>query len=252
MSEIAFGRTRNRSLLGTLNDFAFMAQVGSARRPEPETPEELMRFLAQTPILPLDGASPIALTRAVFRASIARDAPFSVAPALDCSGALGRVKTALRRCAVLTRPARSQRAGNYRSDAVTEHIGQESSTVTRLSGRPTSGVFARLVAESGSDLEAARRLGLPATQRPDRRLVYGVEGRHERPRGAHARFDQDHQPARRVSRPNSAWSCCSSFRDFHASASATTAEAPKARDAIKARTHDVGVVVNGPRINRGM
>jgi hypothetical protein len=67
MSEIAFGRTRNRSLLGTLNDFAFMAQVGNARRPEPETPEELIRFLAQTPILPLDGASPIALTQAVFR-----------------------------------------------------------------------------------------------------------------------------------------------------------------------------------------
>lgn len=67
MSEIAFGRTRNRSLLGTMNDFAFMAQVGSARRPEPETPEELMRFLALTPILPLDGASPIELTRAVFR-----------------------------------------------------------------------------------------------------------------------------------------------------------------------------------------
>ncbi|MCC7123390.1 MAG: hypothetical protein IT178_00970 [Acidobacteria bacterium] len=67
MSEIAFGRTRNRSLLGTLNDFAFMAQIGDARRPEPETPEELIRFLAQTPILPLDGASPIELTRAVFR-----------------------------------------------------------------------------------------------------------------------------------------------------------------------------------------
>ena len=67
MSEIAFGRTRNRSLLGTLNDFAFMAQVGNARRPEPETQDELMRFLAQTPILPLDGASPIELTRAVFR-----------------------------------------------------------------------------------------------------------------------------------------------------------------------------------------
>ena len=71
MSEIAFGRTRNRSLLGTLNDFAFMAQVGSARRPEPETPEELMRFLAQTPILPLDGASPIELTRAAFEARVA-------------------------------------------------------------------------------------------------------------------------------------------------------------------------------------
>jgi hypothetical protein len=67
MSELAFGRTRNRSLLGTLNDFAFMAQSGDARRTEPESPEELMRFLSQTPILPLDGASPIELTRAVFQ-----------------------------------------------------------------------------------------------------------------------------------------------------------------------------------------
>ena len=67
MSEIAFGRTRNRSLLGTLNDFAFMAQSVNARRAEPESPEELMRFLSQTPILPLDGASPIELTRAVFQ-----------------------------------------------------------------------------------------------------------------------------------------------------------------------------------------
>jgi hypothetical protein len=72
MSDIAFGRTRNRSLLGTLNDFTFMAQVGNARRPEPETPEELMRFLAQTPILPLNGASPIELTRAAFGTRIAR------------------------------------------------------------------------------------------------------------------------------------------------------------------------------------
>src|SRR5262245_12200987 len=71
MSEVAFGRTRNRSLLGTMNVFAFMAQVGSARRPEPETPEELMRFLAQSPILPLDGASPIELTRAAFEARVA-------------------------------------------------------------------------------------------------------------------------------------------------------------------------------------
>jgi hypothetical protein len=66
MSEWAFGRTRNRSLLGTLNDFAFMAQSVDARRTEPESPEELMRFLSQTPILPLDGASPIELTRAAF------------------------------------------------------------------------------------------------------------------------------------------------------------------------------------------
>jgi hypothetical protein len=66
MSEITFGATRNRSLLGTLNDFAFMAQSVKARRAEPESPEELMRFLSQTPILPLDGASPIQLTRAAF------------------------------------------------------------------------------------------------------------------------------------------------------------------------------------------
>ena len=72
MSELAFGRTRNRSLLGTLNDFAFMAQSGDARRTEPESPEELMRFLSQTPILPLDGASPIELTHAAFRTRTSR------------------------------------------------------------------------------------------------------------------------------------------------------------------------------------
>ena len=66
MSEIAFGGTRNRSLLGTLNDYAFMAQSVDTRRTEFESPEELMRFLSQTPILPLDGVSPIELTRAVF------------------------------------------------------------------------------------------------------------------------------------------------------------------------------------------
>jgi hypothetical protein len=72
MSEMAFGRTRNRSLLGTLNDFAFMAQQGNANQVEPEPPEELMRFLAQTPILPLDGASPIELTLAAFETRSAR------------------------------------------------------------------------------------------------------------------------------------------------------------------------------------
>jgi len=66
MTGLAFSRTRNRSLLGTLNDFAFMAQSMDARRTEPESPEEMMRFLSQTPILPLDGASPIELTRAAF------------------------------------------------------------------------------------------------------------------------------------------------------------------------------------------
>jgi hypothetical protein len=66
MSEIAFGRTRNRSLLGTMNDFAFMAQSIDRSRAVPETPEELMSFLAETPILPLKGARPIDLTLAAF------------------------------------------------------------------------------------------------------------------------------------------------------------------------------------------
>lgn len=67
MRQMAFGRTRSRSLLGTMNDFALMGKIGDANRTEPESPEELMRFLADTPILPLKGASPIDLTLALFR-----------------------------------------------------------------------------------------------------------------------------------------------------------------------------------------
>ena len=66
MSTVAFGRTQSRSLLGTLNDYSAMARYGYQHRGVPESPEELMRFLAQTPILPLKGASPIELTRAAF------------------------------------------------------------------------------------------------------------------------------------------------------------------------------------------
>lgn len=49
-----------------MTDYAIMARHVDVRRAEPETPEALMRFLAQTPILPLDGARPIDLTRAAF------------------------------------------------------------------------------------------------------------------------------------------------------------------------------------------
>jgi hypothetical protein len=66
MMQVAFGRTRNRSLLGTLNEFAFMAQGGVWHGRDPESPEELMRFLSGTPILPLKGARPKDLTRNVF------------------------------------------------------------------------------------------------------------------------------------------------------------------------------------------
>src|SRR5579864_3229049 len=51
MSEIAFGRTMNRSLLGTLNDFAFTAQSVDARTGRTRVAEELMQFPSQTPIL---------------------------------------------------------------------------------------------------------------------------------------------------------------------------------------------------------
>lgn len=66
MSTVAFGPTRNRSVLGTLNDFAYMAKCGTAHRPEPESLADLRAFLTRTPILPLKGANPIDLTLAAF------------------------------------------------------------------------------------------------------------------------------------------------------------------------------------------
>ena len=65
MSQMTFGRTRSRSLLGTMNDFSFGAGVHFATsRDEPL--EKIARALANTPILPLDGSCPIDLTRAAF------------------------------------------------------------------------------------------------------------------------------------------------------------------------------------------
>jgi hypothetical protein len=63
MSEIAFGRTRSRSLLGSLNDFSMMARMHFVtRRSDPL--ERIARDLAETPlILPFDGAHPSAVTR---------------------------------------------------------------------------------------------------------------------------------------------------------------------------------------------
>jgi hypothetical protein len=66
MSEMAYGRTKSRSLLGTLNDFSFGVRVHfiTARH---ESLEDIARVLARTPIMPLDGARPIDLTRGLFR-----------------------------------------------------------------------------------------------------------------------------------------------------------------------------------------
>jgi hypothetical protein len=65
MSEILYGRTKSRSLLGTLNDFSFGTRVHfiTARN---DSLEDIARVLARTPILPLDGARPIDLTRGLF------------------------------------------------------------------------------------------------------------------------------------------------------------------------------------------
>ncbi len=66
MSEIAYGRTKSRSLLGTLNDFSFGVRVHfiTARH---ESLEDIARVLARTPIMPLAGARPSDLTRALFQ-----------------------------------------------------------------------------------------------------------------------------------------------------------------------------------------
>ena len=65
MSEIAFERTNSRSLLGTLNDFAFGVRVHFMSR-RTESLEDIARALAKTPILPLKGECPIDLTRNAF------------------------------------------------------------------------------------------------------------------------------------------------------------------------------------------
>jgi len=65
MSEIAYDRTKNRSLLGTLNEMSFGARVHfiTARH---DSLEDIALRLAETPIMPLDGACPIDLTRGLF------------------------------------------------------------------------------------------------------------------------------------------------------------------------------------------
>ena len=66
MSEMMFGRTRSRSLLGTLNDFSFMTGASPSLPVTEPSLEEIARFLARTPIMPLGGARPIDLTRGIF------------------------------------------------------------------------------------------------------------------------------------------------------------------------------------------
>jgi hypothetical protein len=79
MSEIVYGRTKSRSLLGTLNDFSFGARVPfiAARH---ESLEDIARVLARTPIMPLDGGLPSHATEIVKHAA---GADSFVAPPLN-------------------------------------------------------------------------------------------------------------------------------------------------------------------------
>ena len=114
-------------------DFAFMAQQGNVNRVEPESSEELMRFLVQTQILPLDGASPIELTRALFPASSA----YSRRSGVDCSGALRARQdcpSALRGLDPPVRaPRRSATIGATRSMNTSDSMPSRSSVVPRHS-----------------------------------------------------------------------------------------------------------------------
>lgn len=66
MSEMVLARTDNRSVLGTMSDYAFMAKDIHAPGEAPETPEELMHFLADTPVVALGGVRPADLVRKAF------------------------------------------------------------------------------------------------------------------------------------------------------------------------------------------
>jgi hypothetical protein len=66
MSEMTFARTNDRSLLGTLNDFSFMARWHFHDAPE-ATIDDVVRGLLPTPVMPLKGASPASLTLRLFQ-----------------------------------------------------------------------------------------------------------------------------------------------------------------------------------------
>jgi len=58
--------TRSATGTATLNDFSFMIGASPSLPAKEQALEEIARFLARTPIMPLDGARPIDLTRKLF------------------------------------------------------------------------------------------------------------------------------------------------------------------------------------------
>jgi hypothetical protein len=65
MSPIAFGSTRSRSLLGSLNDFSLLARMHFiAKRDDPL--DIIARGLAEVPVMPMNGKHPSDVTRRLF------------------------------------------------------------------------------------------------------------------------------------------------------------------------------------------
>jgi len=65
---VVIARTSNRSVVGSMNDFAFMAKWHVEDQPD-VSPFELWRGLAVAPILPLGGGSSIRYTREILGAA---------------------------------------------------------------------------------------------------------------------------------------------------------------------------------------
>lgn len=66
MSQVTFGPTRDRSLLGTMNDCTFMAQSVDALWKEAAKTGAPVPFLARATTLLLKGARPVDLTLNAF------------------------------------------------------------------------------------------------------------------------------------------------------------------------------------------
>ena len=121
MSELTFGRTRNRSLLGTLNDFAFMAQIGGCAADR----TRVARGADAVPLADTDSSSgrrqPNRVDPPCFRHGIITTTPRRIRSlrhliVREQLGASRLPSATLRRFAVLTRPTRSLSPSNYRSD----------------------------------------------------------------------------------------------------------------------------------------
>jgi hypothetical protein len=65
MQAVRIGRTANRSVLGSLNDFMFQLESGIAANPDRSLVEHAL-WLAQTPCKPIEYASPDRATAALF------------------------------------------------------------------------------------------------------------------------------------------------------------------------------------------